>query len=167
MPAYCRRLLLLQVGWSPGFYNRGMTSTPVFSIRRAEWTADAPLLQSVRRAVFIVEQNVPEELEWDADDIVSTHALALNAAGQPIGTGRLLPDGHIGRMAVSAAWRRHGVGQAILQWLIACARARGDAAVHLHAQTHALDFYARAGFTAHGAVFMEAGIPHRAMTLSL
>jgi predicted GNAT family N-acyltransferase len=121
----------------------------------------------VRRAVFIVEQGVPEELEWDADDPVATHALALTADGQPVGTGRLLPDGHIGRMAVSAAWRRRGVGQAILRWLIDCARARGDAAAHLHAQTHALGFYARAGFIAHGAVFMEAGIPHRAMSLSL
>ena len=117
--------------------------------------------------MFIVEQQVPEALEWDADDAVSIHALALDAAGQPIGTGRLLPDGYIGRMAVSAAWRRRGVGQAILHWLIACARTRGDAAVHLHAQTHALGFYARAGFTAQGAVFMEAGILHRAMTLSL
>ncbi len=144
-----------------------MISTPAFSVRRAEWSADAPLLQSVRRAVFIVEQQVPEALEWDADDAVSTHVLALDAAGHPIGTGRLLPDGHIGRMAVSAAWRRHGVGQAILHWLIDCARTRGDAAVHLHAQTHALGFYARAGFVAQGAVFMEAGIPHRAMTLRL
>lgn len=144
-----------------------MTATPTFSIRRAVWSADAPQLQSVRRAVFIVEQQVPEELEWDADDPVATHVLALAADGQAIGTGRLLPDGHIGRMAVSASWRRRGVGLAILRWLIACARARGDAAAHLHAQTHALGFYARAGFIAHGTVFMEAGIPHQAMTLSL
>lgn len=144
-----------------------MTAAPTFFIRRAEWIADAPLLQNVRRAVFIVEQQVPEVLEWDADDPVSMHVLALAADGLPIGTGRLLPDGHIGRMAVSAAWRRRGVGQAMLRWLVDYARARGDAAAHLHAQTHALGFYARAGFIAHGAVFMEAGIPHRAMTLKL
>ena len=138
-----------------------------FTVRAASWRDDLAALQNLRRQVFIVEQQVPEELEWDADDAVSIHALALDAAGQPIGTGRLLPDGHIGRMAVSAAWRRQGVGQAILHWLIDCARTRGDAAVHLHAQTHALGFYARAGFIVHGAVFMEAGIPHRAMTLSL
>lgn len=138
-----------------------------FTVRAASWRDDLAALQNLRRQVFIVEQQVPEELEWDADDAVSVHALALDAAGQPIGTGRLLPDGHIGRMAVSAAWRRQGVGQAILHWLIDCARTRGDAAVHLHAQTHALGFYARAGFIVHGAVFMEAGIPHRAMTLSL
>ena len=138
-----------------------------FTVRAASWRDDLAALQNLRRQVFIVEQQVPEALEWDADDAVSVHALALDAAGQPIGTGRLLPDGHIGRMAVSAAWRRYGVGQAILHWLIGCARARGDAAAHLHAQTHALGFYARAGFIAHGAVFMEAGIPHRAMTLRL
>ncbi len=110
---------------------------------------------------------MPEALEWDADDAISTHALALDAAGLPIGTGRLLPNSYIGRMAVSAAWRRRGVGQAVLHWLVACARTRGDAVVHLHAQTHAIGFYARAGFIAHGEEFAEAGIPHRAMTLSL
>ena len=77
-----------------------MISTPAFTVRRAAWIADAPLLQSVRRAVFIVEQGVPEELEWDADDPVATHALALTADGQPVGTGRLLQDGYIGRVAV-------------------------------------------------------------------
>ncbi len=138
-----------------------------FTVRAASWRDDLAALQDLRRQVFIVEQQVPEALEWDADDAVSIHVLALDAAGQQIGTGRLLPDGHIGRMAVSATWRRRGVGQAMLHWLIACARMRGDTAVHLHAQTHALGFYARAGFIAHDPEFMEAGIPHRAMTLSL
>ncbi len=144
-----------------------MQASSKFTVRAASWRDDLAALQSLRRQVFIVEQQVPEELEWDADDAVSIHALALDAAGLPIGTGRLLPDGHIGRMAVSAAWRRRGVGLAILHWLIDCARRRGDAAVHLHAQMHALGFYASAGFIAHGAEFMEAGIPHRAMTLRL
>lgn len=144
-----------------------MTSAAAFVVRRADWTADVALLQSVRRSVFIIEQQVPEDLEWDEIDRLSVHVLALDAAGQAIGTGRLLPDGHIGRMAVCATWRGRGVGLSILHWLIDFARARGDAAVLLHAQTHALGFYAQAGFIAHDAIFMEAGIPHQAMTLRL
>lgn len=117
--------------------------------------------------MFIIEQQVPEELEWDDADTVSVHVLALDGEGKPIGTGRLLPDGHIGRMAVIREWRQRGVGSAILEWLMANARRQGFHALHLHAQTHALDFYARHGFIAHGGIFNEAGIPHRKMSLSL
>lgn len=144
-----------------------MTIPPPFSLRAARWPQDAPQLRQVRRVVFIEEQQVPEELEWDADDALSLHALALDAGGTAIATGRLLPDGHIGRMAVLREWRRRGVGSAILQWLVAQARIRGDKAVQLNAQTHALDFYARHGFVAEGGIFPDAGIPHRKMTLTL
>ena len=92
--------------------------------------------------------------------------LALDAGGCPVGTGRLLPDGHIRRIAVVREWRCRGVGSAILQWLVARAREQGCHAAHLHAQTHALGFYASHGFIAHGEVFTEAGILHRAMSLS-
>ncbi len=135
-------------------------------VRAASWRDDLAALQALRREVFIVEQHVPESLEWDEADAQSIHVLALDITGQPIGTGRLLPDGHIGRMAVLQPWRRHGVGSAILQFLIARARDAGREAVHLNAQTHALGFYARHGFIAHGAEFMDAGIPHRQMTLN-
>lgn len=124
-------------------------------------------MQLVRRAVFIEEQQVPEALEWDAEDAISLHALALDAEGRAIATGRLLPDGHIGRMAVLREWRRRGVGSAILSWLIGEARARGELVVQLHAQAHALDFYARHRFTACSGIFIEAGIPHRRMLLKL
>lgn len=144
-----------------------MDTTRKFTVRAASWRDDLAPLQDLRRWIFVIEQQVPEELEWDDADRVSVHALALDGEGRPIGTGRLLPDGHIGRMAVVREWRRRGVGSAILEWLMANARQQGFRTLNLHAQTHALDFYARHGFIAQGDVFSEAGIPHRKMTLSL
>jgi predicted GNAT family N-acyltransferase len=138
-----------------------------FTVRAASWREDLQPLQAVRRAVFIDEQHVPEALEWDGDDAVSLHVLAQDAQGHAIATGRLLPDGHIGRMAVVRDWRGRGVGRAMLEFLVACGRKRGDKALHLNAQTHALGFYERLGFVAHGGEFMDAGIPHRQMTLRL
>lgn len=135
-----------------------------FSVRLAGWSADQAALQQLRRTVFIIEQQVPESLEWDAFDAVSLHALAQEARGEAIGTGRLLPDGHIGRMAVAREWRGRGVGSAILEFLIDCARRRGDQVLHLNAQAHAIGFYQRHGFVAHGDEFPDAGIPHRQMT---
>jgi predicted GNAT family N-acyltransferase len=131
------------------------------------WTACREQLRAVRRAVFIEEQHVPEELEWDDSDARAYHVLATSDEGDPIGTGRLKIDGQIGRMAVARSWRRRGVGGAILRTLLELARKEGCAAVRLHAQTHALDFYARYGFVAVGNEFEEAGIPHRAMELRL
>lgn len=137
---------------------------PQFTVRAASWGDDLAALQSLRRSVFILEQQVPEELEWDDADARALHALALDAQGNPVGTGRLLPEGRIGRMAVLADWRRHGVGSAILGFLMEQARRQGHASLELSGQTHALDFYARQGFVAQGAEFMDAGIPHRKMT---
>ncbi len=143
-----------------------MDTPRTFTVRAASWRDDIAPLQDLRRWVFIIEQQVPEELEWDEADARSVHALALDMEERPIGTGRLLPDGHIGRIAVVREWRRRGVGSAILAWLIARAREQGCRVVQLHAQTHAMGFYARHGFIAHGEVFTEAGILHRAMLLS-
>lgn len=138
-----------------------------FVVRSASWTADRARLRAIRRAVFIEEQGVPEELEWDDIDAHCHHVLALAADGTEIGTGRLTPEGRIGRMAVLRDWRDRGVGSAILQDLLLQARLAGHATVRLHAQTHALAFYARYGFTATGAEFQEANIPHRAMSINL
>lgn len=118
----------------------------------------------IREAVFIIEQHVPAELERDDFDAVCLHAVAYRD-NTPVGTGRLLPDGHIGRMAVSQSVRGQGVGGALLTTLIDAAKVRADAAVVLNAQTHAAPFYQRYGFVAEGDEFMEAGIPHRAMRL--
>jgi len=117
----------------------------------------------VRDAVFVVEQGVPPEIERDGWDQRSDHVLALDREGRAVGTGRLLPDGHIGRMAVLPQWRGQGIGGRILASLIARAHARGMKRVVLNAQTHAVPFYARHGFAAFGDEFMEAGIPHVAM----
>lgn len=138
-----------------------------FTIRETDWAHDSTRLSAVRRAVFINEQYVPEALEWDEYDAVSLHLLATSDDGTPIGCARLLPDGHIGRMAVLPAWRGQGVGSALLETVLAAARRAGHASAHLSAQCHAADFYRRAGFMVQGAVYLEAGIPHVSMTLPL
>lgn len=120
--------------------------------------------QALRIEVFVVEQGVPIELEWDEGDEVSIHAVAYDAEGQPVATGRLLPDGHIGRMAVRKSARGQGIGSQVLEALLAEARRLGYGKLVLHAQSHAIDFYRRHGFVVEGETFMEAGIAHRLMT---
>jgi predicted GNAT family N-acyltransferase len=134
-----------------------------FTISETDWARDAARLGTVRRAVFIDEQGVPEDLEWDEHDAVSAHWLALAADGSPIGCARLLPDGHVGRMAVLPAWRGRGVGRRLLAAILRAAQAHGHRTLKLSAQTRAAGFYARAGFVAMGAEYEEAGIPHVAM----
>ena len=134
-----------------------------FTLSETSWVRDAEHLAAVRRAVFIDEQGVPEALEWDEHDAVALHFLATTLDGSPIGCARLLPDGHVGRMAVLPAWRGHGVGRSLLAAVLNAARARGHAEIRLSAQTHATDFYLRAGFVTQGTEYEEAGIPHVAM----
>jgi len=124
------------------------------------WEDLGPQASRIRSEVFVHEQNVPPELELDPLDIQCVHAIAYAADGRAVGTGRLLPDGHIGRMAVRRPWRGRGVGSLLLAALMAEARRRGDREVVLAAQSHAQDFYARHGFEPEGETFMEAGIPH-------
>jgi predicted GNAT family N-acyltransferase len=138
----------------------------IFTVRRAAWHADLDRLRAVREAVFVREQNVPQELEWDEIDPQCDHVLA-EARGEAIGTGRLLPDGHIGRMAVLPAWRGKGVGSAILDELLAMASERGIQRIVLHAQTQARAFYERHGFRTEGEEFLEAGIAHVRMLREL
>jgi predicted GNAT family N-acyltransferase len=146
-------------------YN-GAMSGDAFTVRAVEWNEAREQLHAVRRAVFVEEQNVPEDLEWDEADERASHVLATAPDGMPIGTGRIKRDGRIGRMAVTMAWRRRGVGSAMLEMLLVMARAQGLQVVHLHAQTHAMPFYSRHGFVARGEEFEEAGIPHRLMELA-
>ena len=134
-----------------------------FRILLTDWAQEQARLTHVRRAVFIDEQGVPEALEWDADDPGALQLLAVDDQGEAIGCARLLPDGHIGRMAVLPAWRRRGVGRALLAAVLDAAQARGHAVAQISAQTHAADFYVRAGFVAVGEEYEEAGIPHVAM----
>ncbi len=132
-------------------------------IELGDWAAMRARAEPVRFEVFVEEQKVPAEIELDEFDAVSLHALALDAGGNVLGTGRLLPDGHIGRMAVRACARGRGVGAALLRALMDAARRRGDREVVLSAQTHAIPFYERFGFVAEGEEYDDAGIPHRLM----
>lgn len=131
------------------------------------WADQQAVAQAIRHAVFVIEQKIPVALEWDEMDAVSLHAVAYDQHGQSLGTGRLLPDGHIGRMAVKKSARASGVGGAILEALVVAAQERGDRAVRLNAQTHAERFYARHGFSREGDEFIEAGILHVGMKRGL
>jgi predicted GNAT family N-acyltransferase len=135
-------------------------------IRFGDWTELQRDAKIIRMEVFVVEQNVPAELEMDNNDAACLHAVAYDAAGVAIGTGRLLPDGHIGRMAVRKAGRGTGIGGALLQGLMEQAKLRGHKRVVLGAQTHAAPFYEKHGFAVVGEEFMEAGIPHVEMAHS-
>lgn len=140
---------------------------PSFRVREVSWQEAGARLREIRHRVFVQEQGVPEALEWDGLDSECRHALAQSDDGEAIGTGRLLPDAHIGRMAVLPAWRRSGVGTALLRELLAIAASRGDSSVVLHAQAYVIAFYRRAGFEVASPEFMEAGIPHVRMQLRL
>lgn len=131
----------------------------------ASWTEHEAALHAVRSVVFIEEQHVPEDLEWDAEDADAWHALALTSDAHPIGCVRLLANGQIGRMAVLRGYRRRGVGAALLAAAIDRARGQGLTRVFLHAQTTAVEFYRKAGFDTYGPVYEEAGIPHQSMAL--
>ena len=142
-------------------------TAPAIHLRPARWPDDASAIRAVREAVFVAEQGVPAELEWDGRDAGCVQLLALDSRDNPVGTARMLPDGHIGRMAVLAPWRGQGVGRALLGGLLRLAAAQGLEKVWLHAQTRAADFYRRHGFRALGDPFEEAGIPHVAMILHI
>jgi len=140
------------------------------------WNVLGDDARSVREAVFIVEQGIARELEWDQWDALSLHAVARDARGAAIGTGRLLPAqfdpdhpgvGHIGRMAVLAQARRGGIGGLMLASLMQEARRQGFSAIVLHAQTYVAAFYAAHGFVAFGPEFREVDIPHVSMRTTL
>jgi predicted GNAT family N-acyltransferase len=157
------------------------TGTPApYSTRTAVDESDLAACFQVRKEVFVGEQNVPEEIEYDAYDADALHVIAVWADGAALGTGRLLHGagvaaktggdltvGSLGRLAVTSRARGLGVGAALVRAIEDAARGLGLAAVDLHAQTHALGFYERLGYVAYGPEFPDAGIPHRAMRRSL
>ncbi len=137
----------------------------MITIRPVQTAADRDAAYAVRRTVFRDEQGVPPELEFDADDEIAVHVIAVDGV-QVVGTGRVvLHPGYakIGRMAVLPQWRQHGIGRAILEALLREALERGAARAVLHAQVQAIGFYANAGFTVVSEEFEEAGIAHRRM----
>lgn len=135
---------------------------PELELRIADWNSDRDTLRALREQVFIIEQQVPRDIEWDGRDEDALHVLG-SLDGVPIACGRLLPEGKIGRMAVLAQHRGHGYGAAVLQALVDAASGQGLSEVYLHAQQHAAEFYRRAGFAPEGEPFTEAGIDHIAM----
>jgi predicted GNAT family N-acyltransferase len=151
-------------------FDRIPAYTPVdiveFAVETGSWDELGPRARAVRDAVFIEEQNVPRNIEQDEHDAASRHVLAQDGEGAAIGTGRLLPDGFIGRMAVLADWRGKGVGRALLERLLEEARRLAQDRLALHSQTQACGFYRRFGFVEEGPEFLEAGIPHRTMVRS-
>ncbi len=138
----------------------------MLTIELLDWPSAQAEAKRIRFAVFVEEQRVPAELEMDDMDAQCLHALAFQGT-EAIGTGRLLPDGHIGRMAVMKDWRGRGAGRALLRALVGAAHRRGDREVMLSAQVHALGFYRAEGFLPEGEVYEEAGIAHQAMRMRL
>ncbi|WP_417616040.1 GNAT family N-acetyltransferase [Oceanisphaera sp.] len=129
-------------------------------------TEHQPQIRAIREAVFMQEQGVSPELEFDGLDASAMHVLAV-VDGEYVGTGRMLDDGHIGRIAILRNYRGLGLGAKVVQTLVAEASRLGYPRVYLGAQTHAVDFYAKLGFTPYGDEFMDAGIPHLSMEKSL
>lgn len=138
-----------------------------FYLEPASYAVDFKDIRSVRNAVFVDEQQIPPEIEYDEFDLAAHHFLARNAERQPIGTGRLTPEGKLGRLAVLEGWRRQGVGKSLLLALIDKARALGLTEVTANAQIAAMGFYESFGFSQQGETFLEAGIPHRSLRLGL
>ena len=129
------------------------------TVRPADWQKDNADIRRIREAVFIAEQNVPPELEWDADDNIAVHFLAFEG-DYAIGTARLLQDGQIGRVSVLKDWRGLKVGDALMQAAITEAQNRDLRQQKLTAQVHATAFYERLGFKVVSEEFLEAGLPH-------
>lgn len=154
-------------------------TAPGFTVRVVSGEADRAACLAVRTEVFVVEQSVPESIEYDAYDADALHVLAVGPDGVALGTGRLLHGpaarvktgdpavGSLGRLAVRKAARGLGVGVALVRAIEAEAARLGLTAVDLGAQTQALGFYERLGYVAYGPEFQDAGIPHRAMRRTL
>ena len=148
---------------------------PMVEIKVGTWAELGQDAGQVRNEVFVEEQKIPKELEWDAADADAVHAVAYNRLGMPLATGRYLPYPaagragvvKVGRMAVKRVMRGAGVGREVLFALMDAARKRGEHEVVLHAQRSAETFYARLGYTVNGEPFEEAGIPHIEMHMRL
>jgi len=138
---------------------------PGYTLKAGDWNDLAADASLIRFEVFVQEQQVPPEEELDEIDKLSYHAVVYNEQQVPVATGRLLPDGHIGRMAVRKIARGTGIGGIVLAHLIDTARTQGYKEVVLSAQTHAIGFYEKYGFHAEGDIYLDAGIEHRLMRL--
>jgi predicted GNAT family N-acyltransferase len=145
-----------------------------YNIIPTTWQTDSESLREIRELVFIQEQQIPVTDEWDDKDETATHFLVRTAQGRVIACARLLIENyagknvfHVGRVAVLAQYRAHGVGRELMNVIIShCKQHHSDCRIYLHAQTSRQRFYTHLGFAAQGVVFMDAGIPHIEMWLS-
>jgi len=137
-----------------------MTALDNLQVSLAEWDDDCATIRGIRNTVFSIEQGIPETLDFDGRDHECVHVLARLGDGEAVGTARMLPDGHVGRIAVHKQWRGQGVGTRLVAFLTEVARDRGFREIYLHSQAQAADFYSRLGFEVRGETFMEAGIEH-------
>jgi predicted GNAT family N-acyltransferase len=135
----------------------------MIKVEPVDWHLARNEIRLVREKVFIIEQGIEDRVVDDGKDETCFHVIARDRHDTAIGTGRLSPTGHIGRISVTISYRGQGIGNQILNALIAIARKNHMHEVHLNSQTHALGFYEKAGFKEYGPVFMEAGIPHKRM----
>jgi len=138
-----------------------------FTVSLVSWHDGEPLLKSVRDTVFVSERETPSEQEWDGKDESCRHALALSLQGDAIGCGRMLPDGHIGHIAVLQQWRKQKVGTAIVEALLDYARAHDYPQISVDAQPQYVQFYRDNGFVEQGEAFMDAGVQRIKMALKL
>ena len=138
--------------------------TPAVKSRVANWMDDKKVLSEIRHQVFVQEQNVPEEMEWDDYDESSIHYLAT-IDNRVVAVARLKPDGQLGRMAVLAKFRHQGIGSSLLRFILLDIQDKGLSDIYLHAQVSAISFYQKHGFKENGGVFYEANIAHRKMLL--
>jgi predicted GNAT family N-acyltransferase len=143
------------------------SAQPAIHIAEVDWAHASAMLCAIRTEVFIEEQHVPPALEWDDLDPLAKHILAQDANGNPVGCARIIAPGSIGRMAVKSHLRGQGIGQALLNAAIAVCRRHSWTQVSLAAQTHAIPFYEKSGFVVTSEVYMDAGIPHRDMCLTI
>ena len=136
--------------------------TKTFKVITANWDKHKAILQAIRKAVFIDEQSVPVELEWDEFDKTCTHFL-VTENDIPVGTGRIKQDGQIGRMAVLKVHRQLGAGSMLLDYILQYGKEHGHKKVFCNAQVAVIDFYLKKGFEKIGDEFSDANIPHQAM----
>ena len=136
-------------------------------IQVVDWQSHRDDLLSVRQEVFVVEQKVPAEEEIDDLDPIATHLLAVDPGGLPIGTARVLADGHIGRVAVLKAERGQGIGRALTEAAVEYLKSQHFEEAKLNSQVQVVEFYEKLGFVTYGDVFYECEIPHLAMSKRL
>ena len=129
------------------------------TIKTVDFNQDSSEIKNIRTKVFIQEQNVPTELEWDEFDNDATHILAYYD-GKAVGTARLLSDGHIGRMSVLKSYRNRNIGKRMLKYLLEIAQKNSNTKIVLSAQNHAVEFYKKQGFIVTSDIYLDAGIPH-------